>query len=294
MTTTPDEALISIEPSDATLRRWIDLLTTPSDVWYWDDSLADIDTTGQRVLDRQAYMEAYADIRYTNAYWHWRMPKPVQQLVVADPAWIGSLEDNDRRRVLAKQVELDRGQIFPASHFDRVPMALKPYRVDGKIVLSRAGWRSLNEAEQCTFLRRERFAWDDVECFPVPNDTPAHIKAIANAYGDEHGTNCLSTTAFCITAREEVHRKWMFQPEFLQILAGAGYDPVESDSAQSGDVIVFSQADVPVHAAYVIAPDRMLNKNGQSMFNPVRVVNRAMLDADWADATSQIYRTPGI
>ena len=290
MTTNLDEEMIRIQPSEATLKRWADSLTTPNDVWYWDDSLADINIAGQTVLPRQEYFEAYPDISYVNAYWHWRMPKSVRQVVVTAPSWIGSLSDGDRQRVVAIQVELDRGQIFPEKHFDRVPEVLEPYRIEGKIVLARAAWKSLDKPDQFTFLRREMLSWDDTNCFPVPSETPAHIGGIANAYGDEHGTNCLSTTAFCITARDDLRHKWMFQPEFLEILAGERYEQVDSDIGEPGDVMTFSDNGVLVHAAWCISPDRYINKNGQSMFNPVRIVNRAMLLADWADQDVAIYR----
>lgn len=285
-----DRTMITIQPSTFTLKRWADLLTPPNDVWYWHESLADIDSRDQPLLDRREYLNTYADISYVNAFWHWRMPKDVQQVLVTEPGWIGSLAETDRSRVLASQIGLDRGLIFPRSHFDHLPASLLPYAIGERIVISRAAWKSLNEVDQFTALKREMLLWDDTDCFSLPENAPNHIRQIANAYGDEHGTNCLSTTVFCVTGWEDLHRKWMHQPEFLEIIAKLEYEHILTETIEPGVVITFSDNGTVVHAAYCVAPDRFVNKNGQSMFNPVRIVNHAMLSADWADQDVAIHR----
>lgn len=287
------EATITIHPSRNTLSRWVDLLTTEQDIWYWDDQPVDFDLTGCEVLPRQVYLKhpVYSGIHYVNAYWHWRMPKTVSRLIVSEPGWIERLPVSDRESVVSKQVELDRGLIVPTSHFDEIPASLEPYVVDEKIVVSRSVWKSLGHAEQFIALQREMRLWDDVECFPVPDHVADHIRAIANAYGDAHGSNCLGTTAYCITINARHRDTWMHQPEFIDVLASAGYDAIESTEPLAGDVLVFLDAeDEIVHAVYCLGDDRFLNKNGQSMFNPVQVVNQSMLESDWHTFEWVVYR----
>ena len=281
-----------IRPDQGTLQQWAEKMVPARDVWYWDDSLADIDISGQKLLDRREYLDhpTYSGIEYVNAYCHWCIPAKVQMVLVSDPEWIRLLTVDDRKRVLAGQVELDRGLIFPRTHFDSVPEALLPHGVGEKIVISRAAWMSLEKADQYTALKREALLWDDGDCLPVPNAVPEHIKLVANSYGDTHGANCLSTTAFCISGDEPIRLQWIFQPAFIEILDEHGFRPSDDKTPSDGDAVAFSSDTTVVHAAYCVADNRFVNKNGQSMFNPVRIVNRATLDADWSDRDVTVYR----
>lgn len=284
--------MITIHPSPDTLQQWARQMVPFRDIWYWDDEPFLANLNGCAVLSRGDYLAhpIYSGIEYVNAYWHWRMPTYVQHVLVADPEWIGSLASQDRDRVLVKQVELDRGLIVPRTHFDSVPDAMRPHIVNDKIIIGRAAWLSCDQADQFTALQREMLLWDDADCMPVPAGTPGHIQQIANVYGEVHGANCLSTTAFCVTRDESIRNEWMFQPAFMSVLQEHGFRPVDDQIVQPGDVITFASDGTVVHAAYCVAADLFVNKNGQSMFNPVRIVTRAMLDADWSDRNVAVYR----
>lgn len=287
-----DRPLIQrIRPSPETLQAWADHLLPDLDVWFWDGE-TDIDPTGCVVMPRADYLghPTFQDIRYVNAYLHWQMPREVTHVIVSGTAWISSLDAADRRRVLEKQVEMHRGLVLPRSHFDALPEGLAAYAVDDHVVLSHAAWALVPHEARRLALLREQARWDDVDCLAVPDDAPAHIRAIANTFGNMEGANCLATTAYCVTAETWMRDLWMHQPAFRDLIARHGYRPLPGASPKAGEVVTFVANGDIVHAAYCVGPDRFLNKNGQSRLNPIRIVDRAMLDAAWHEAICVIYR----
>lgn len=231
-----------------------------------------------------------SEIHYINAYCRWQRSPETQQILLAGRGWITRLHEDERSRVLAMQVDLDRGLVYPRSRFDSIPPTLERYGVGDTLVLGGSIWSELPDDLRRQFVLRESLAWDDHACFRLPADAPDHLHGMANTFIDVHGANCLSTTAFCFTGEPQVIRRWMFQPEFAGLFERSGYRPSLAATAGSGDVVTFAQDGTIQHATFCVGPNRYLNKNGQTMFNPIKVVDQAMLDEAWADHDRVIYR----
>jgi hypothetical protein len=281
-----------IHPTDETLQYWTEHLLPDLDVWFWDDGALDLDLTDCVVMPRADYLQhpTFQDIRFVNAYLHWQMPREVTRLIVSGPAWISRLTGADLRRVLGKQVDLRRGLVFPRTHFDTLPDDLQAFTVNDHVVLCHEAWRAVPDQVRRVVLLKEQRLWDDVDCLQVPDDAPAHIRAIANTFVQHEGANCLSTTAYCVTGQGWMRSLWMYQPMFRYLIAQHGYRPVPDVSPGADDLVTFEADGVIVHAVYCVGHDRFLNKNGQSRFNPIRIIDWARLHADWHKATCGIFR----
>jgi len=282
----------SVCPAPEILQSWADDLVPEHDVWYWDERLATLDLATCVVIPRADYLAhpTFQDIRFVNAYLHWQMPPEVAHLIVSGPAWISHLTGTDRQRVLRKQVTLRRGLVFPHTHFDSLSHELQEYAIDDHVVLCHAAWEAVPDQLRRQFLRREQLVWDDVDCLPIPDNSPEHIRAIANTFSPHEGANCLATTAYCITGEDWMCRLWMFQSEFRMLIAQHGYRPVSTEILEAGDLVTFETDGVIVHAAYCVGHDRFLNKNGQSRFNPIRIIDWSRLNADWHESACVTYR----
>jgi hypothetical protein len=243
-------------------------------------------------MSRADYLahSTFQDILYVNAYLHWQMPPEVTRLIVSGPDWIARLGAEVRRRVLERQVALRRGLVFPRDSFATLPDALEAFVVGNDVVLCHAAWDALPDDLRRQVLLREQARWDDVACFPAPDDAPEHIRAIANTFGQPDGANCLSTTAYCVTGQAWLRDLWLFQPAFRDLIARHGYLPAPDCSPCPDDVVTFEVEDVIIHAAYCLGDDRFINKNGQSRFNPIRIVDWAMLRAGWPEAAVVTHR----
>ena len=285
-------AQLTIQPTEETLSHWIEHLVPELDVWYRDDSALDLDLSGCMVMPRADYLKhpAFRDIRYVNAYLHWQMPSTVSRIIVSGPEWVTRLDNADRTTLLEHQVALKRGLVIPLSFLDNVPAVMRPYVTGDSVVLCQALWHGLPVPIQRTIVLREQRRWDDLQCHPVPADLAAHIRAVANTFGHEDGANCLGTTAFCVTGEAWMRDHWMYQAPFLDIITRNGYRPAPDVAPEPDDIVTFEVDGSVVHAAFCVGDDRFLNKNGQSRFNPIRIVDWATLSADWASATCVTWR----
>lgn len=281
-----------IQPSADTLTHWADNLLPDLDVWFWDETDLVPHASRCLVISRADYLRhpEFQDIRYVNAYLHWQIPPEVTRMIVSGPGWISTVSGPDRNRILGKQVNLKRGLVFPESWFRDLPGTPEPFVVDDSVVLCHAAWSQLPDESRRAVLLSEQQRWDDVDCLPVPPGTPDHIRSVTNAFGYHEGANCLGITAYCVTGEDWMRRHWMYQPEFRNLLTRCGYRPASDQSPVAGDIVTFEADDRLVHAAYRVKTDRFLNKNGQSRFNPIRIVDWQCLEADWREATHKTYR----
>jgi hypothetical protein len=277
-------------PTPEMIRLWADELI-PGDIWYWDDSPLNLDLTGCQVMPREAYRSdpTYSDIRFMNAYCEWQMPAEAMQVIVSDRAWIGKLSAADRQRVLQKQVGLKRGLVFSAAWFGELPAQLQEFVVEDQVVLGQAVWAGLPPAIQHRALLAEQRRWDDVDCYPVPDAAPRHIQAIANTFSSHEGTNCFAIAAYGATADSDLLATWLTVSP-IEIVAPLGYRQVPDVEPIADDIVIFETEGKVIHAAWCAGHDRFLNKNGQSRFNPIRIVDWDMLTTDWQNATRKIYR----
>lgn len=278
---------------DATLDHWAGRLLPDLDVWYWDDSAPGVDLRGCMVLQREEYLahSTFQDIRHVNAWLHWQMPSDVRRMIIAGPDWILRLDPGERDRLLRKQVGLKRGLVMPLAYLDTIPHQIHPFIAGDVVVLCHAAWNVLSPESRRTMLRHEQRRWDDLTCFPPPADLPPHISAIANTFGTVEGANCFGTTAYCASGEDWMRDHWMFQAPFLDIISQYQYRPSHG-TPEAGDIVTFSTEDMIVHAAYCVGQDRFLNKNGQSRFNPVRIIDWTSLSADWDHMPYRLWRQP--
>lgn len=287
---------LRVVPTPDELRLWADeLIPGEGDIWYWDDSPLDPGPTGCQVMPREAYRSdpAYRDIRYANAYCEWLMPAAATQVIVSDAAWIGSLSSADRHHVLRKQIDLKRGLVFPAEWFGEQQELLQPHTVADQVVLGQAAWASLPTGIQQRALLAEQRRCDEVACFPVPDGTPAHVRAIANTFSPHEGTNCFAITAYGATGDPHLLATWLTVSP-IEIVAPLGYREVPDREPLANDIVIFELGGRVIHAAWCLGDDRFLNKNAQSRFAPIRIVDWAMLDAEWLaewpDTRWRLYR----
>lgn len=283
---------IQVKPSSQDIDRWIREFVPPTTLWWWDDSsIPNADLTN-RIVPRAALGNEplLKEIVYVNAFHTWAMPKDVSHVIVDNGQWSASLPDEDRCRASALQVRFKRGLCIPVDRFGDVK--LPEWTIcNGRVVLDRWLWRSLADHVKRAVIQAELPDWDSDISHTSPLRTPEHIASIANTYVQREGINCLALTAFAITARQDDLHQWM-QPEVFELmLRNYEYTEIETGYPTAGDVIVFRDDEGNVvHAAYVLESDRILNKNGQTSFNPIAIVTLKTLKEDWKEYSPRIYR----
>lgn len=284
---------ISITPTQADLAAWSRSFVPTPMLWWWDDSAIPSTELALRIVDRTDVRRdpIASDIRYVNAFHSWVMPKDVTRIVVDEGIWVESLSAEERRHASDLQVRFHRGLCIQRDRFPADQVLPEAALSGDRVALDHALWMSLSEAAKLSILKTELPEWDTDTTFPIPINTPAHIAGIANSFVHLEGVNCLSVTAFAITGNRGDLEQWMFAEVFVEVLDHANYIPVGAVALQRNDVLVFRDGDGNiVHAAFALASDRILNKNGQTTFNPIAIVDLVTLKHDWANCAAEIYR----
>jgi hypothetical protein len=288
--------ITQVVPTPEMIRLWADeLFPGDIDIWYWDESPLDLDLTGCLVMTQGAYRSnpIYNTIRFMNAYLEWKMPAEATQVIVSDRAWIEKLSAADRQRVLQRQMDLKRGLVFPAAWFGELRARLQEFVVADQVVLGQAVWASLPPAVQHRVLLAYQRRCDEVDCYPVPDSAPQHVRAIANSFSPHEGTNCFAITAYGANADPDLLATWLTVSP-IEIVAPLGYRQVPDVEPVADDIVIFELEGRVVHAVWCIDHDRFLNKGGQSWFAPIRIIDWKMLDAewlaDWPNTSVTLYR----
>lgn len=264
-------------------------------LWLWDDAPLPAGQIEPVVIPSTKLRKhpVTSDIRTVNAFLLWAISRDTRQVILDDGRWLASLGPDDRAAVREKQVTLNRGLCIPVERVAHGLDSLEAATFRGKLVLDRALWQSLPEQVQRHIILTELPLWDDADVRPVPAGTPPHIAAIANRFILEEGINCLAVTTYAITEDAADLHRWLQTDEFDDVLRDHGYRETADGGPASGDVLAWYGDDGIVHACYVLGPDRVVNKSGQSSFNPIRIVDVATVEREWEEHRLVILRRGG-
>lgn len=284
---------IPLKPTEDDFDWWISRFVPDNILWWWDDSSIPDEDRTMRVLNRAGYRNdpVISKIEYVNAFHTWAMPENVERIIIDDGRWVDALSDDERQRASELQVRFKRGLCIPQQRFGEDLPVPEHVMFDGRVVLDQRMWASLPIEARRSVIESELADWDRDATYAVPEESPSHIAAIANAFVRNEGVNCFAVTAFALTADQDDLHRWMFPDAFKAIVENAGFKTTDEPTPLADDIVVFlnDERDV-VHAAYVIQPDRILNKSGQSSFNPAAIVDFAELLGDWTEYTHAIFR----
>lgn len=261
-------------------------------LWLWDDAPIPNLHLAICILPREELRSdpVAGAIEMVNAFQLWAISEDAKQIILDDGSWLDSLSLDDRDGVCRKQIALNRGRCVPADRFPEFESQMEEATFDDRVVLNFQRWTNTSDANRRAVVLAELPDWDEPDAYIVPEAAPAHVLEIANRFHQQDGINCLSTVSYALTEDDSLFCTWMDQPVFRKVLKNTGYAPTAESLIISGDVVAFHDEQDIVHAAYALTPDRFLNKNGQSSFNPVKVIDLETLRAEWVDYSKVIYR----
>lgn len=284
---------LTLCPKDSDYDWWIERFVPNPMLWWWDDAEIPSESFAQRVIDRKDGRSdsLVGDIAYVNSFHTWAIHDDVERIIIDDGRWIQSLSHDERLAVSEIQVRLNRGLCILSERFgDDLELPAKNLS-NGRVVLDQVLWKSLPDSIKRQVIEAELADFDSDATYPVPDGTPQHIAKIANGFVQQEGVNCLAVTAFAITANRDDLLQWMMPDRFEYFLRKYEYTGVSAAALESGDILVFRDDDQNmVHAAYAIQADRILNKNGQTSFNPVSITDLVTLEEEWRGYSLTIYR----
>lgn len=294
---------ITIKPTQQQLDQWIENYIPEKDLFFLrtnDVSSFQNELLGTLVFPRSEFFthSSYNGIQLVNSYMYWMISKEAEFVIVAQPEWIDSLPADKRRELFTLQHELGRGLVGPLSLLSGDSSLPEDYilEINGeKIgVLQRAMWMKLPTTIKEEIVRKTAQLYDGWTSLQPPASTPSHLTRYANTFSTEPGANCLAATLFAISSEphleEWIIHEWIHGDTFMHKLTQASYTKVD-DRFTAGDAVVWIDDNSNVqHAAYCIDGQLFFNKNGQTFFNPWKIVDWTELKEEWKRFTPSVYR----
>lgn len=278
---------IPIAPTEADFAGWRERFVPDYVLWLWDDSpIPHSDVATVIPVSELHSHPLTSPVAMSNAFILWAISKETHQVVIEDGPWRASLTPAQLASARAQQMRLGRGLCFPGEWVPR----LQREAIDGRLVLDQQLWQSMSDDEQRTVIRDQLIDWDEPITLPIPGDVPAHIRKIANQFLPDEGVNCFAIAIYGATQSDSLLQRWLVTEDFLVELSDGGFVEQRSSDIVAGDILTFGTERGIIHAAYALGADRFLNKNGQSMFNPVRIIDLATLHAEWPESELSIWR----
>lgn len=290
---------IEIQPTQEQIEIWIQKHVPEKDMFFIEEQ--DLATFAEYidetlVIPRKEFVQhsTYNTIQFINSFTTWRISKKAQFIIVSQPSWITNLPEHKRRELLGIQVKVERGLIFPLSLFSSVNDIPKEYIIEDNeenvVVIQSEMWRKL----PCSIKENAMIAyageWDDWACYEVPEQAPLHLKRYANSFSTVSGSNCLATVLYAITEQDWIINEWVHPETFEFGLKKASYSFI-NDELRAGDVVAWVNDDETiVHASYHIGNQLFFNKEGQTYFNPWKIVNLDHLTDEWNEFQMRVYR----
>ncbi|MCM3745230.1 hypothetical protein M3193_13910 [Sporosarcina luteola] len=295
---------IKIQPTQQQLDHWIEKYVPEKDLFFLqesDFSLFQKDLAGTLVFPKEEFFKhsSYNGIQMVNSYMYWMISKGAELVIVAQPEWITSLSDETRNALFAFQYELGRGLVGPLSLLPGLDSFPKDYilELNGEKlgVLQRKMWMELPTSLKEEIVCKTAQLYDEwTSLQPPATTTPSHLINYANTFSTEPGANCLAATLFAISSKPELDEwiihEWIHGDTFMRKLTLASFTKVE-DRFTAGDAVVWIDDNNNVqHAAYCIDGQLFFNKNGQTYFNPWKIVEWTELDEEWKRYKPCVYR----
>ncbi|TKD71306.1 hypothetical protein [Pseudalkalibacillus hwajinpoensis] len=277
------------------LQTW-DMRFIPNyDLFYFEEMKANINCCSR------ATFTPTIDERTSFLTWN-VSPKCKWVAVVSNDTFL-ALSKEDQIVILQGQLRAKRGFAFTLEELYQLPLAENvhsildelsfPFDEKSYVIFQKWSWDLLPIAYRFEVLKM--IAKDFVESTSISKEgalTKNH--SLMNVFIGSNGPNCFSA-ALCNLEQNEhrknhLTKKWVQQDEFLEALETYNYSPTKSTNVTSHDVLVWFTENQPVHAAFAINKELLVNKNGQTMFHPYQCLSINNVISEWRASRLVIYK----
>ena len=225
----------------------------------------------------------YSDIHYQTFYEYWIILKKIKYVWIDDENEFCSLDKKEQKDILKQQILLQRGTIIQNSKFKDLE-----YAIDNNYVLTNNTWNLLSKT-----MKKECIIWlindqEDNTTSQISYSFSPEFAMIGNKYLTKSGCNCLSLVLYCITEDEKYLSTHIDDIKFLSKIND--YKEITSLDFKPKDIVLFYQDSDLKHASFRLDDKYFLNKNGQSVFNPITLQTFEDLKEDWNSCNKIIIR----
>lgn len=281
------------------MKKWIEQYVPAKDLFFVKEehvSLFEEEILQALFIPKEEFFNhaSYKQIQLANSYEYWNLSKEFEFVILAHANWITKIAPAKKEILLQIQVQMNRGLIFPRSYF---PIGSLPLNEKGvinsegeSVVLYADLWEKLSFSAKSHLLKIYAQQWDNWVSEEAPVHLPNMIKKYANTFPIEAGSNCLSATLFAISQQEWMIHEWVHPQTFIKKLR-ITHHLIKSEELIEGDVAVWETDEGQIqHASFHVVNKLFFNKNGQTFFNPWKIIGFDKLQAEWSQYSLKLYR----
>ncbi len=294
---------IQLHPTREQIASWISAYVPEKDFFFMkeeDLSYFKNYLNETLVIPRDEFFNhaTYRKIQLANSYEYWNISKEVEIVLVAQSDWINKLEPKEKEKLLLLQVEVGRGLSVSTKLITDLSIIPKENIVkkdeELHVVIQHDMWNKLPITSREQIIKSYALEWDSWNSIELPTGVPRHIKKYVNTFSTDAGANCFAATLYAISTspinQEWIIHEWIHQQTFIKGIENAGYVKTY-DEFQDGDVVTWvNEVGIIQHASYCLGNNLFFNKNGQTFFNPWKIVHWDTLKEEWKRYSVQSYR----
>jgi hypothetical protein len=299
--------------SQGKLEKWEESFIPEKDIFFLREQDNDIIPefgANSLVFTFEEFMNhsTYTSISYASSYTYWTLSKDIEKVIVLPDRVFATLKDHIKKQVLQIQQQVGRGLIFEAKLFEgivREPATsmLAPFQFVSEdrlyYALQKEVWDQLPKSLKSDILNRLALVYDKPGEWDPYKPTLSITNSYANTYPNTHGPNCLSSTLYCAASQavgvtlDWMIQEWVHPATFMNGLTQLGYYevPLSKDAIFPSDILIWrDDQGIIKHASFHIDKHYFFNKNGQTFFNPWKIIHIRELDEEWGHYQVHVYR----
>ena len=294
---------IQIQPLPEQMTSWIENHVPEKDLFFLreeDLKTFESDFSGTLIMPRAEFSKhtSYNGIQWVNSYETWNISKEAHFVLVAKPDWITSLAHSKKKTLFHIQHKMGRGLIFPISYLTETEALPEDYIIRESekqfVIIQKEMWLRLPGSYKEEIIVTNAQQYDEWTSTKSPVALPTHLKKYANTFSTKPGANYLAATLYAISSNPEkdewIVHEWVHGGTFAQGLKNASYSITKDDFREADIVVWVDKEETIQHAAYCIDNHFFFNKNGQTFFNPWKVVHWDELNKEWGKYRTRVYR----
>ncbi|WP_409298332.1 hypothetical protein V1498_08830 [Peribacillus sp. SCS-26] len=235
----------------------------------------------------------YNDVQLASSYEYWNISSEAELIIAAPPGWYSKLPREIQLSLNEIQVRMQRGLILNLPQVKRHEFPVQYIVEDSQglyMVLHCDMWKSLDREKKHGLLKETAREWDTWVCEEIPETAPDHLRKYANSFPVRAGSNCLASSLYAASGDEWILHEWVHQKTFLNGITLAGFSVKKQGMPEPGDIITWeNDKGVIQHASFHIGDLLFFNKNGQTFFNPWKIVHLSVLQEEWGHLKLKIY-----
>lgn len=286
-----------IKPDKDVLKLWSKLYVPDKDLFFISKEYLNygLDFTDVLVMPREEFYKhnTYNQLKYVNSYEYWNVEDP-QHVIVAGKEWIETIPEKVQELIFSMQVRYGRGLVVPVEFIENIEMVPSIYIQNGNMIIQRLMWERLEDSFKEKLLQKIVHEWwDNGECFEPPKSLPQFLKPHANKFSHHQGANCLAAVLYAVAEGKPdwFIYEWIHQETFIEKLKQFGYEEYIGGDIQPSDLVIWKDKNgIIQHAAYHIDGHLYFNKQGQTMFNPWKIISEEQLFQEWDHLAPVKYR----